>query len=136
MREVVASAPVSAERIRIVRNLAASAAHDLSNLLCIMGFDLSLLASETLSEDDFAAFGAPHEDPFGEPDETAHALFNNAAHHPMDAEPTPSLVRPAPVAAAPDDSRQPDSADADDHLDRMLVEGLGAEVVSERPAGE
>jgi DNA polymerase-3 subunit gamma/tau len=44
------------------------------------------------------------------------------------------VVRPAPVGAVLDDAPRKDSGDDDAHLDRMLVEGLGAQVVSERPA--
>ncbi len=37
------------ERVRIVRAVATSAAHDLANLLTVMGFDLARLGAETLS---------------------------------------------------------------------------------------
>jgi hypothetical protein len=43
------------------------------------------------------------------------------------------VVRPAAAPDPGDDTRLPDAGD-DDHLDRMLTEGLGAQVVSERPA--
>ncbi len=41
--------PPSAERLRIVRNITASAAHDLANLLTIMGFHMGRLGAEGLS---------------------------------------------------------------------------------------
>jgi hypothetical protein len=49
VQPVLAPEPGRMERSRVIRNVAAGAAHDLGNLLCIMGFSLDHLASEQLS---------------------------------------------------------------------------------------
>ncbi len=49
VRDAIVSLPDSAEKLRIMRTVAAGAGHDLANLLCVMGCSLDLLAFERLS---------------------------------------------------------------------------------------
>ena len=80
------------------------------------------LASESLSEDDFAALGAPREDLFHEPDD--------ATLHSVDPEPAPSLASPAAFATL-GERRDPDARRS---LGQATLASLGTVQLVERLA--